>query len=80
MTKSTKLGIASAVLLFSVFLPPPAAWHDVVNAVAIIVSAVLGALAARQGSKWWLLIPCAIVSAVVVGLIFMMAFHAMSTR
>ena len=78
MTKSTKLGIASAVLLFSIFLPPSADWRGPINIVVVIASAVLGGLAARQGSKWWLLIPCAIVSALVIGLISMVIFHTMS--
>ena len=80
MTKSTKLGIASAVLLFSVFLPPSAPWRDAINIVVVIASAVLGVLAARQGSRWWLLIPCAILSAFLVGLLFTMAFHIISSR
>ena len=78
MTKSTKLGIASAVLLFSVFLPPSAPWRDAINVVVLIASVILGVLASRQGSKWWLLIPCAIVSACVVGLLFSLVFRLMS--
>ena len=78
VTKSTKLGIASAVLLFTVFLPPSADWRGPINIVVVIASAILGALAARQGSKWWLLIPCAIASAFVIGLIFTALFHTIS--
>ena len=78
MTKSNKLGIASAVLAFSIFLPPSADWRGPINIVVVIAAAILGAMAARQGSKWWLLIPCAIVSALVIGLIFTALFHMTS--
>ena len=78
MTKSAKLGVASALLLFSIYLPPSADWRRPVNIVMAIASAVLGAMAARQGSRWWLLIPCAIVSAFVVGLIFTVVFRMIS--
>ena len=80
MTKSTKLGIASAVLLFSVFLPPSAEWRQPVNIVVVIASAILGAMAAREGSRWWLLIPCAIVSILVLGVLFTVAVRLMSNH
>ena len=68
MTRSRKLGIVSAVLLGSIFIPPSSNWRQPISFASVGVSAVLGLLAARQGSKWWLVIPCAIVVGFAVGL------------
>ena len=70
MTRSEKLGTASALLLGSVFVPPFSNWREPVNFALIGILAVLGLLAAQQGSKWWLAIPCAIVAGFVIGLYF----------
>ncbi len=55
MMRSRQLGIVSAVLLGSVFVPPFSNWREPVSFASVGISAVLGLLAARQGSKWWLL-------------------------
>jgi hypothetical protein len=68
MTRSRKLGIVSTVLLGSVFVPPFANWREPVSFASVGVSAMLGLLAAQQGSKWWLVIPCVIVTGFAVGL------------
>jgi hypothetical protein len=68
MTRSGKLGIASAVLLGSIFVPPYPNWREPISFVSVGVSAVLGLLAAKQGSKWWLVIPCVIMVGFAAGL------------
>src|SRR5712691_7695708 len=78
MTRSRKLGIASAVLLGSIFLPPFANWRQPISFASVGVSAVLGLLAAKQGSKWWLLIPCVIVAGLAVGLY--LAVHSFDSK
>jgi hypothetical protein len=60
MTRSRKLGIASAVLLGSIFLPPFANWRQPISFASVGVSAALGLLAAQQGNKWWLIIPASL--------------------
>jgi len=61
MTRSGKLGIVSAVLLGTIFIPPFSNWREPISFGSVGISAVLGLLAAQQGSKWWLVIPCVIV-------------------
>jgi len=68
MTRSAKLGIASAVLLGSAFVPPFSNWREPVTLASVVVSGVLGLLAAQQGSKWWLVIPSLILMGFAVGL------------
>jgi hypothetical protein len=70
MTRSRKLGIVSTVLLGSIFVPPFPNWREPVSLASVGVSGVLGLLAAQQGSKWWLVIPCIIVTGFVIGLYF----------
>jgi hypothetical protein len=53
MSRSVKLGIASILLFFGCALPSP------LNVASGTISCVLGFLAAIQGSKWWLVVPCA---------------------
>ena len=67
-TRSGKLGIVSTVLLGSIFVPPFPNWREPVSLASVGVSGVLGLLAAQQGSKWWLVIPCIIVTGFVIGL------------
>src|ERR1039458_7817268 len=62
MTRSGKLGIVSTVLLGSPFVPPFPTWREPVSLASVGVSGVLALLAAQQGSKWWLVIPCVIVA------------------
>ena len=61
MRKSAKLGAVSALLLASIFIPPYANWREPINFASVGVSCVLGLLAAQQGSRWWLTIPCLII-------------------
>jgi hypothetical protein len=56
MSRSTKLGIASLFLLVGCVLPSP------INFACAVIACVLGSLAAQQGSKWWLAVPCAIIA------------------
>jgi hypothetical protein len=70
MTRSVKLGIASTLLLGSIFVPPFSNWREPISFASAGVSGVLGLLAAQQGSKWWLAIPSAIVAGFVIGLYF----------
>lgn len=49
--------IASAALLGSAFVPPFANWREPIGVACIVMSAVLGLLAAQLGSKCWLVIP-----------------------
>ena len=63
MRRSTKLGIASALLLGSTLVPAP--YFDLrgpISFASVWLSCVLGLLAAQQGSKWWLVIPGAIIA------------------
>ena len=68
MKRSTKAGIASAVLLTSIFLPPYAEWRAPINFACAVLACVLGALAAASGKRWWLLIPGSIVAGFVLAL------------
>lgn len=70
MTRSWKLGMASAVLLGIIFVPPFLNWREPIDFAFVSVSVVLGLLAAQQGSKWWLVIPCVIVAGFALGLYF----------
>jgi len=74
MTRSRKLGIVSAVLLGSIFIPPFSNWRQPISFASVGLSAGLGLLAAQQGSKWWLVIPCAIVVGLAFGLY--LGFHS----
>jgi hypothetical protein len=62
MTQSSKLGVTSAVLLASVFVPPFSNWREPISFASAGLSFVLGLIAALQGSKWWLAIPCSIIA------------------
>jgi hypothetical protein len=64
MDRSVKLGIASLILIIGCVLPSP------FNLVFTVISCVLGFLAAHQGSKWWLVVPCTIIT-LVAGLVYM---------
>lgn len=61
MQRSTKAGIASAVLFASIFVPPYREWRAPISFACAVLSCVLGALAATSGRKWWLVIPVSIV-------------------
>jgi hypothetical protein len=68
MTRSIELGVASVLLLGSVFMPPFWSWRGPISFASVWVSCVLGLLAAQQGSKWWLVIPGTIIAWAVIGL------------
>jgi hypothetical protein len=61
VTISAKLGVASVLLLASVFVPPYANWRGPINAAAVVLSFVLGLLAAHRGAKGWLAVPALLV-------------------
>jgi hypothetical protein len=60
--RSTKAGIASAVLFASILVPPYREWRAPISFACAVLSCVLGALAATSGRKWWLVIPASIVA------------------
>ena len=62
MTVSTKLGIASLLLLAAIAIPPYANWREPINLACAVISGVLGLLASDRGQKVWLAIPCVIVA------------------
>jgi hypothetical protein len=68
MTRSTKLGIGSLILFSGWVLPSP------IGVVCVVISCLLGFLAAQQGSKWWFVVPSSII-AVTIGLLYV-GFHA----
>ena len=68
MTRSTKLGIVSLVLLLGWVLPSP------VGAVCAVISCLLGFFAAQQGSKRWFVVPSVIVALTCV--LVYIGFHA----
>ena len=65
MSLSIKLGIASSILV-AVFIVSPFG----VGWIFAIASIVLAVLAARRGSRWWLLVP----STIVLMYVFIAAF------
>jgi hypothetical protein len=74
VTRSAKLGITSLLLLGSIFVPPFAEWRQPISFASAVLSCVFGALAALQGSKWWLAIPITI--AVAFAVILYLAAHS----
>ena len=62
MKRSTKAGIASAVLFASILVPPYREWRAPISFACAVLSCILGALAATSGRKWWLVIPASIVA------------------
>lgn len=72
MKRSTKAGIASAVLFASIFVPPYREWRAPISFACAVLSCVLGALAATSGRKWWLVIPASIVAGFVLDLYLVM--------
>jgi len=74
MTRSAKLGITSIVLLLSTVVPPFFNWRYPITFISVGLSGLLGLLAAQQGSKWWLTLPCVILAGVALGLY--LGFHS----
>lgn len=68
MTRSTKRDIVSLILLLGWVLPSP------IGAICAVISGLLGFFTAQQGSKWWFVVPTAIV-ALTCGLLYI-GFHA----
>lgn len=62
MKRSTKAGIASAVLFASILVPPYREWRAPISFACAVLSCILGALAANSGRKWWLVIPASLVA------------------
>jgi hypothetical protein len=73
LSPSAKLGTSGLVLMTVFFVLPFWYWHLPVGWTIGALSAVLGLLAARHGSKWWLLIP-ATVALMVVFIVAMTIF------
>jgi hypothetical protein len=68
--RSRKLGVTSVILFSSILLYRRAAnWFEPILAASFVLSAVFGILAARSGSKWWLVTPAMVVIIVIAGLI-----------
>jgi hypothetical protein len=60
--RSTKAGIASVLLFASTLVPPYREWRAPISFACVVLSCILGALAATRGrKKWWLVIPASIV-------------------
>jgi hypothetical protein len=70
--RSTKIGILSAVLFASIFIPPYREWRAPISFACAILSCVLGALASTSGRKWWLVIPASIVAGFALDLYLVM--------
>ena len=62
MKRSTKAGIASAILFAGVLVPPYREWGAPISLACAVLACVLGVLAAASGRKWWLVIPVSIVA------------------
>ena len=62
MNRSTKAGIASAVLFASILVPPYREWRAPISFACAVLSCILGVLAANSGRKWWLVIPASLVA------------------
>ena len=62
MRRSTRTGIASAVLFATIFIPPYREWRAPISIACAALACVLGLLAASSGRKWWLIIPGSIVA------------------
>jgi fatty acid desaturase len=74
MVRSTKLGIAAVFLLGSILIPPHTNWRGPIDFLCAGIAFVLGLLASRQGSNWWLIVPCMIVAG--FGFVMFLAFHS----
>lgn len=57
MERSRKLGLVSAGLCAVPFLAGDSSLSGPIDLTAFVTACVLGLLAARDGSKWWLLAP-----------------------
>jgi uncharacterized membrane protein len=74
MVQSTKLGLASLILVASAVLPPTSRLPEPIGFCCCVIACVLAFLASRQGSKWWLAIPAML--AVVTAISLYVALHS----
>jgi hypothetical protein len=74
MPRSQKLGTAGILLALASIGALLLRFGSPLSIVFATIASVLGALAARQGSKWWLFVPCTIVAA--FGFLLYVGFHA----
>jgi hypothetical protein len=72
MKRSTKAGIASAILLVSILIPPYQEWRAPLSVACAVLSCGLGVLAACSGRKWWMVIPASILTAFAADLFVVM--------
>ena len=72
MKLSVKLGIAALILMAGYFAAQFIHGDSPLGLVCAVISCVLGFVAARKGSKWWLLIPVVIL--VTTGFVFVTTF------
>ena len=66
MTRSAKLGISSLILVTGSIVSP--IWEKELpfSFVCGVISCVLGWLASREGSRWWLLIPASVITVTIL--------------
>ncbi len=66
MTRSAKLGSSALVLAAGSILSP--IWEKELpfSFVCGVISCVLGWLASRDGSRWWLMIPASVIAATIL--------------
>ncbi len=72
MKRSTKAGIASAILFASILVPPYREWRAPISFACAVLACILGVLAATSGRKWWFVIPASIVAAFALDLYLVM--------
>jgi hypothetical protein len=70
--RSTKTGIASAILFAGILLPPYREWRAPISFACAVLACILGVLAATSGRRWWLVIPASIVAGFALDLYLVM--------
>jgi hypothetical protein len=74
VTRSAKLGITSVVLLLITLMTPFTNWDLPITFISGVLSVLFAALAAQQGSRWWLTVPGVVIVEFSLGLY--VGFHA----
>ena len=74
MTRSSKLGITSVVLLLIALVTPFINWQFPIAFVSGVLSVLFAVLAAQQGSRWWLTVPSIVIVEFSLGLY--VGFHS----
>ena len=74
MPQSLKIGIACLLLMGVSLIPLFWQLHLPISFIFAVISCVLGFTAARQDSKWWLLIPCILLAG--SGFLIYVVLHA----